>query len=143
MAATLALAACSAPAVTLPDDPPGLTRVDRYPFGDMVHGRDVRAWTAAFDRLEPRYGKLRLGSRVLSASISTAALRTEIATRLEPQGWRPAPELAAWPRIDGSYAFGWSKDGKVYAIVGLDHRPGETASPANVVTNIGDPGEPL
>ena len=145
VAATLVLAACDRPGpMALPADPGAFVRTGRYAFGDLVHGRDVRAWTAALDLLEPRYGKLRVGPRVLPAITPVDAVRAELAARLGARGWMPVPELARWPRVDGSYAFGWSKGDRVYAIVGLEHRPTDMASsPVNVVTNIGDPADPL
>ena len=144
MLGALMLAGCGAEQVTLPADPPALLKPLRYDFGDSVHGRDVHAWVAAFDVLEPRFGKLRLGNRVLPATVPPESMRAELAARLEAQGWVPVADLGRGGRTNDSYAFGWSKAGKVYAVVGLNHRSaGLPTSPANIVTNIGDPGEPL
>lgn len=130
--------------MSLPPEPAALQKTERYSFGDAWHARDSRALIHGLDALEPKYGKLRTGGRNLPVTTSPQALRRAYAASLEADGWTAAPELDNWPWRDESYAFGWHKAGKVFAIVGLEHRPQEAPlSPVNIITNIGDRFAPV
>lgn len=137
LAAVLMLAGCKGTEVQLPKEPDSFAAPEYYGFGDAIGARDTKAWTEVWDVLEPKYGKLRHGVRELPASVAPATIEAELGARLRADGWTTLPELARWDRSRRSYAFGWVKAGKVYAIVGLDHDPAVMArSPVNIITNI-------
>ena len=139
----MAVAGCGGEPVVLPSEPASFTAHDHYQFGDGIGARDAKAIGDAYKMLSPRFGRLREGQRELPATVAPDAVRADLAKRLEADGWVPVPELDGHRR-NGSYAFGWSKDGKVYAIVGLDHQPAVVPiSPVTILTNIGDPNEVL
>lgn len=134
----LLIAGCGGETVTLPNEPPALRTVGRYGFGDRIHARDTRAMVAAMDVLEPVYGPLRTGTRELAAGTTPAALRAAFEAGMAGSGWIPAPELGRWTQRN-SFAFGWTKEGKVYVIVGLDNDGTTATSPVTILTNIPGP----
>lgn len=133
------LGSCSDAPEQLPAEPSSFQYAQRNPFGDTVLAIDTKAYVDALDLLEPKYGKFRRGSRQLPVTVPPEAVRRELSARLEPKGWSPVPELAGWPRYNGTYAFGWRKGRSVYAIFGMQHRSGMAISPVTILTNI--PGD--
>lgn len=82
---TLAAAACGTTPAKAPKPPAMLIASPEDPFGDAVRKRVTRATIAAYDALEPRFGRLTSMPYALPAEQRSALLAT-----LEhdlPQGW--------------------------------------------------------